>query len=112
MREALIILPNADNNGRAIGHAHTNLATRLIDAFGGLTTRQAQGSWLDHDKLYQEAVTEYVVAYEPTDFNDGTLREIAIQAGREAKQMAVYTRFASGDVAIIDLQPADWADAA
>jgi hypothetical protein len=106
MREALIILPVKDNNGRSIASAHSNLATRLIDAFGGLTTRAAQGAWVDHGKLYREDVTEYVVAYEPTAFNDETLREIAIHAGHEAKQLAIYTRFASGDVEIIDTAPA------
>ena len=111
MREALIILPNLDNRGQSIASAHKALATRLIDAFGGLTMRQAQGSWLDNGKLYHEAVTEYVVAYAPTAFNDGTLREIATQAGHEAKQMAIYARFASGEVEIIDTAPA-YADAA
>jgi hypothetical protein len=105
MREALIILPNKDNAGNEIRQAHTNLATRLIDAFGGLTTRAADGSWLDRGKLYREPVTEYVVAYAPTAFNDATLREIAIQAGHEAKQFAMYARFASGDVEIIDTAP-------
>jgi hypothetical protein len=111
MREALIVLPNLDNNGQSIAVAHKRLATRLIDAFGGLTTRQAQGAWVNHGKLYREDVTEYVVAYAPTAFNDGTLREIATQAGNEARQLAVYARFASGEVEIIDTVPAHAATA-
>ncbi|UDL89830.1 hypothetical protein LGH82_33155 [Mesorhizobium sp. PAMC28654] len=106
MREALMIIPKADNHGHDLSNVRKATLTRMIDAFGGCTVRDAEGYWLDNGKLYQEPVTELVSAYTPTDFNDATLREIATQAGHDAKQLAVYVRFASGEVELINTAPA------
>jgi hypothetical protein len=106
MREALIILPTHDNHGHDLSEVRKATLTRMIDAFGGCTVRQAQGYWLHEGKLFNEPVTELVSAYAPSDFNDATLREIATQAGHDGKQLAVYTRFASGEVELIDTAPA------
>ena len=106
MREALIILPKADNHGHDLTQVRNATLTRMIDAFGGCTVRDAQGYWVDKGKLYNEPVTELVSAYAPTEFNDQTLREIATHAGHDAKQLAVYVRFASGEVELIDTAPA------
>jgi hypothetical protein len=83
----------------------------MIDAFGGCTVREAQGYWMHEGKLFNEPVIELVSAYAPSEFNDATLREIATQAGHAGKQLAIYTRFASGEVELIDTAPA-WVDAA
>lgn len=106
MREALIILPKADNHGHDLAKVREATLTRMIDAFGGCTVREAQGYWMHDGKLFNEPVTELVSAYAPSEFNDATLREIATHAGHDGKQLAVYTRFASGEVELIDTAPA------
>jgi hypothetical protein len=106
MREALIILPKADNHGNDLANVRKATITRMIDAFGGCTVRDAQGYWMHEGKLFNEPVTELVSAYAPTDFNDQTLREIAENAGHAAHQLCMYVRYASGDVELIATNPA------
>ena len=102
MREALIILPNEDNHGRHIVAVHDRLQVALCNVFGGYTATQACGGWQSTDGArIEESVTCYMVAMEDSQANAAVLREIALDAGKEAKQEAMYVRYASGEVEII-----------
>lgn len=103
MREAMIILPNANNDGVQLHDVQDFLAEQLIEAFGGCTIRAAFGAWHAPDgKTMREAVSEFVTACEPSVENAARLRAIACHIGEVAHQLAVYVRYASGDVEIID----------
>ena len=103
MKEARIILPKADNNGQSLEFMHKSLATMLCKAFGGATATDSHGMWVSPEgKLYDEPGTAYDVAMEDTAENAATMREIAFRFGRLAKQEAMYLRYASGKVEIVD----------
>lgn len=104
MREARIILPRFDNDDVALTEVHTWLRRQLAGAFNGFTAADADGYWLGEKyTVYSERVTFYDVAMAPTGSNDLILRNVARVCGIMAKQQAVYVRYASGDVDIIDL---------
>lgn len=106
MREAMIILPNSDNDGALLADVQDFLAEQLIDAFNGCTIRAAFGAWRSPDGVtMREAVSEFIVACEPSAANAAKLRDIARHIGTVARQLAIYVRYASGDVEIIDTTP-------
>lgn len=106
MREALIILPQFDNDKHSLKHVRARLSKSLMHAFGGCTIRTAHGSWLDgHGHPVIEPVWEIVAACDDTPANAAAIRALAIDAGHEGKQEAVYCRLPSGDVEIIDTSP-------
>lgn len=107
MREAMVILPQFDNQHRPLKHVRAMLTKRLMRAFGGCTVRSAHGSWLD-DKGHPviEPVWEIVTACDDTPTNAAAIRASALQAGEMAEQQAMYCRYPSGDVEIIDTRPA------
>jgi hypothetical protein len=106
MREAMIIVPQFDNDHAPLKHVRAVVAKRLMAAFGGCTIRTAHGSWLDSKgHAVIEPVWEIVAACEDTPANVHALRATAIDAGHMGKQEAVYCRFPSGDVEIIDTSP-------
>lgn len=59
-----IILPNHDNQGHDYGHAHSIVAVKLLECFGGYTSYAAKGGWLDDGVVYEEDVTVYRVLAE------------------------------------------------
>lgn len=108
MREARIILPKADNAGKSLDHAHAELAMMLCKAFGGATATDSNGMWVSPSgKLYAEPGTAYDVAMEDKAENDVTLRSIAVRFGRLCQQEAMYVRYASGAVEIVDTSAAN-----
>lgn len=108
MREARIILPVLDNEGRSLAPVHEMLTVDLIEAFGGVTCVDCMGAWQDHNgNVHREAGVAYDVAMEPCTANDLRLVEIAIGAGRSARQLAMYVRLADGRVEIIDMAKVD-----
>lgn len=113
MREARIILPVADNAGNPLDLIHRRLARALCQTFGGATVAETRGMWVSSSgKLYDEPGRAYDVAMADTPENAAMLRAIAMTAGASAGQEAVYVRFASGEVNIIDIPAADAAAAA
>ena len=112
MRESVVICPVTDNDGRSL-EALRDLATMaLADRFGGCTVREARGCWVcPKGKLYSERVWELVSAYEPSAAHNAALRRIALMIGIEGRQLAVYCKFASGTVEIIDTSHAQLAEA-
>lgn len=103
MREAMIILPQFDNDKQPLKSVRAHLARALMHAFGGCTITTAHGSWLD-DKGHPviEPVWQLVSACDDTKANVQSIRALAIDAGHKAKQAAMYIRLPSGDVEIID----------
>jgi hypothetical protein len=105
MREGLINLPKYDNAGKPLDTVTEGLLSALTDAFGGVTAIDAQGSWKHDGKLYREPVTQLVVAYDPhSDRDNQTLRNLAVAAGTVTGQLAMYVRYASGEVEIIEIK--------
>ncbi len=106
MREAMIILPQFDNDHKPLKPVRAHIAKALMHAFGGCTIRTAHGSWLDakgHPVI--EPVWELVAACDDTPANAHAIRALAVEAGHEGKQQAIYCRLPSGDVEIIDIRP-------
>jgi hypothetical protein len=103
MREALIICPKHGNDGADLLPVRAHVAKRLMRAFGGCTVREAAGMWEGPDGAdYCEPVWELVAACEPGPDAEATLRDCAADVARLGNQLAVYVRFPSGDVEIIN----------
>lgn len=90
MREAKIILPHADNEGRELTSVHNALMRDLCLAFGGATITDGRGAWVDGGKTYDELVRVFHVAAEATARNMSDLRRLARFHAVKAKQLAVY----------------------
>lgn len=113
MREAMVICPQHDNAGKSLQHVRHYAELALSRAFGGCTTTQGKGSWVDpKGELITEPVWCLTAAYEPNVVNDHSLAQIARYIGAEGKQQAVYTRYADGNVEIIPTTPEDLKHAA
>ncbi len=105
MNEGLIIVPQADNDGNSLDGVKRACVGNLIQAFGGCRVSSAEGAWADSDgTLYIEPVSEITTAYEANDYNDQRLRLIALESGIAGKQIAVYVRYASGKVEILQIK--------
>lgn len=107
MREGMVVCPQHDNARRSLQHVKHYAEIALSRAFGGVTAIAAKGSWVNaQGELIQEPVWQLVSAYEPSQANDETLAKVARYIGGEGKQDAVYVRYASGDVDILDTKRA------
>ena len=103
MREGLLMIPQADNAGHSLKSLRDKTALKLTQSFGGVTIREAQGLWADKSgALYGGPIWEIATAYEPSPDNDATLCNLADLVGREGNQLAVYVRYASGNVEVRD----------
>jgi len=107
MREARIILPLADNDGKPVDTAHEYLKGRLCRLFGGFTATPVMGGWMDDSgRLYEDRSIAYDVAMEDTYENARKVGSIAEIAGQMAKQLAMYVRLPNGNVQILNIEPA------
>lgn len=103
MQESMLIVPDNDNSGNSLAALRERIAGAMVDAFGGCTCRAATGLWRDTSgKLFHEPVTELVSACEDTPDNESRLTSLARQIGHDGNQLAVYCRYPSGRVAILD----------
>lgn len=103
-REAMIICPMNDNNGASLKTLIGRISRGMTEAFGGCTEVAATGTWSPRPGVFQrEPVKQLIAAYEPSKANDAKLRKLATTFGLEAWQEAMYVRYASGDVEIIDM---------
>ncbi len=106
MREAVIILP------RTYKHATLSLREGLLDTFGGYTEHEADGVWRDPTtgKVYVDHNSVFTVA---VDDDDGRhmidLRNLAMAAGTQAKQISVYLRGFDGNVEFVNCNHAEMA---
>lgn len=98
MREARIILPVTDNEGRSLQALHDQLQLELCRLFGGMTATGGQGGWVDDNgKLVRARVVVYDVAVSMDDeFAPATLYRIAAEYGARAKQDCVFLRSPNG----------------
>lgn len=98
LREARIVMPY-DNDDE---DSHAGLRTALLDAFGGYTCTTGVGAWRDDfRRSIIDRVQVYDVAIEAErDATWDTLFQIAMKAGRELDQEAVYIRYPDGSVCI------------
>jgi hypothetical protein len=107
MREALIICPQHDNDGKSLQHVKHYAELALCKAFGGCTVSSAKGSWVDpQGNLISEPVWQLVAACDASADNARKLESVARYIGTEGKQQAVYLRYPSGDVQILDTHEA------
>lgn len=89
LRIAQITIPTEDNEGKSLALVHMGLKRELATAFGGYTAFETGGGWIDpNGKLVEEDGTTYQVAF-PLE-RMGEIVSLAHQAGRLAKQQAVF----------------------
>lgn len=103
MREAMIILPLADNNGASLEAVHTNLKKAIVKAFGGYTATASEGGWYSEetDTLYEEPGKAYAIACKDSVTVRNTLRTIAEDFATIAEQECLYLRLPSGEVEFV-----------
>lgn len=106
MREGLITVPKCDNNGKPLDLLIEWAMETLAKRFGGVTAVEARGSWVGPDgKFYNEPVIQLITAYDPDNRSDDSfLAGLAVNAGIAANQLAMYVRYASGEVEIIEIK--------
>lgn len=105
MREGQINLPTHDNHGNSLAALQEAVIRDVVTAFGGCSVVNAQGAWVSEDgTLYREPVSQIVTAYEPSEEKNALLRRIAIKAGIAGTQLAMYVRYADGNVEIIAIE--------
>lgn len=103
MRESVLIVPKRDNDGGDLAAVQSQAAESLIDAFGGVTVQEATGGWKAPDgTVILEPVWRLISAYEPKPENDKKIKAIAEAIGKAAHQIAVYIRYAGGNVEIVN----------
>lgn len=104
MREGLIVLPHT-----VAVEKHRLLQDKLIDSFGGFTAVTAQGAWKDPNTkiVHVEPVAQYIIAYEPNAEQNLELLKIAEWLLSATSELAIYMRYADGNVAIVDKQKGD-----
>jgi len=106
MREATIILPVADNDGRDLTAVHETFARRLCVSFGGFTADKVSGGWIGPgNRLYRDNSIRYTVAMEPCQTNIDTARILAADACAAARQECVYYRDPEGRVHFVKPEP-------
>lgn len=111
MREAVLILPNADNAGESVSAVHTALSVAILEAFGGYSAADVRGAWRDESTgaVYSDESTEYRIAADWNPEQVDLLERLAARYGFAAGQIAVYVRHATGRVVFVP--GADAADA-
>lgn len=113
LKECIFHLPVNDNEGIPLRDLHRNVRFDLADRFGGFTACEAVGGWNGRaanggQKTYIEPVVRYIVACRPDMAY--IVRGIAVRAGEEAKQQAVYVVI-DGVAEIVELEQSATAEA-
>lgn len=100
--------PQEDNEGHSLQRVRCTAEKALAKQFGGFTTTNGKGGWVaGNGDLQREPVWLITVAYDPSVLNDERLTSVARYIGSAGKQQAVYVRYASGDVAVLDTSKQD-----
>jgi hypothetical protein len=103
MKVGQIILPLYDNNGNGLSIVHQALRADIRSMFGGYTTWDAEGSWLNEGKVINDSVTVYLIAMERQRAPE--LRKLASIYAREACQACVMIVTPNGDVDFVNPAP-------
>lgn len=89
LRIAQITIPTEDNEGKSLASVHKSLKLELAATFGGFTAFETAGGWVNPEgELIEEDGTTYQVAFPLEQM--GLVVSLAHQAGRLAKQQAVF----------------------
>lgn len=111
MREACIILPKLAT-GVGVGERQRTVAwliSRLVDEFGGVTITEGHGWWKAPDGIVTAERVELFTVAVPWQFRHDaetapkTIRNLALQAGEDLLETAVYVRYPNGDVQILEV---------
>lgn len=100
--EATVLLPLADNSGRAFPDATWDQALAgLVTPFGGGTLGEPQeGCWVDdRGRLVREWVRPVVISFPPADAE--TFRNALRRLRHDLAQEAVYVRYAEARIELI-----------
>lgn len=103
LKLAQITLPLRDNLNRSVADTHKYLQARLLSTYGGYTAHETIGAWQDGETVYHDRSLTYSVAMENHGLNVETFREIAVNAGGMAKQLAVFIVLPCGTVEIVSV---------
>jgi len=100
LKEARIVMPYKVISG--VREDHAELRKAIVEAFGGFTVAYGSGGWRNHEgSAILDAVAIYDIAIEAErDASWDQLFHIAMQAGRDLNQEAVYIRYPDGTVCI------------
>lgn len=100
MREAKMFLPR---NGDMDVHI-AQVIRHVNAAFGGCSVMTGSGYWVSpkDGKTFAEEICSVEIAYEQTAENDHKLYDIANAFRIDAKQQAVYLRYADGHVQLVN----------
>lgn len=99
LKEARIAMPY-DPQGLTYRYQHDELRRDLIAAFGGVTVTKGEGSW--NNEAGHVAIYDIAMEAE-RDATWDKLFQIAMKAGRQLGQKAVYIRYPDGSVEIADV---------
>lgn len=104
MRMATLTLPMFDNDGAAIPAVHSAVQDKLLASFGGYSKSTVEGAWRDPEtgRVYTDHNALYSIAMDDTADNRLSLRNVAIQAGIAAAQLAMMVTMPDGEVEFID----------
>ena len=105
MKEAKLIMPLVDNDGRSLAGLHKRLRSALAAEFGGYTMVGGLGGWVAEGRgaPVEEPVAIYAIAMYTGMSRGQALRQIALKFGREAGQECVYIRYNSGKVKFVEM---------
>lgn len=63
MYERVVIIPDADNNGRSLASAQRDIEHQLLKLVGGFTVDTVRGAWRDErGKVYRDTSKRYTLA--------------------------------------------------
>lgn len=109
MRDAAIILPLRNAQGRDLADLHAELQFDLTAIFGGYAAHPVTGAWRDEATgfTYADDSMVYLVAADWTGKAPGKLERIGARIGARAGVGAVYIHHASGEtVLVLEREPA------
>ena len=94
MQIASFVLPYTDTRGPRYEPAHQEARCRLLNTFGGFTTSEVKGAWLDTSNdppvTYYDNSIRYEIASEWTIDLLHKFRDIIQDTGQIANQKCVY----------------------
>lgn len=99
MKLAKIVLPMLDNEGKELSDVHEHLMKRLLELWGGFTSYEGLGKWINKQKVYAERVIVYDIAMERQDVV--RLRTLALSICVQARQESVMIVTPNGDVEFV-----------
>ena len=85
---AQLNLPTTTNSGKSTKKYLNQLEVETCNKFGGCTTFNGMGKWVNKNKLYFDKLRIYQVAIEPRDKKE--FITMCKKYGKLTKQLAIY----------------------